>query len=86
MQSTGPHLQVWIKNAKRELEQAKTRAEGLEVFEIDAWRSRKSFECENGRLNEAKGRNLVAVGQNPKVRMRQSETRLEGPKLFEISA
>jgi len=55
---------IWIKNAKRDLEQARTRAEGLEVFEIDAWRSRKSFECENGHLNEEKGRSLVAVGQN----------------------
>jgi len=60
--------------------------EGLEVFKIGAWQLRKGFECENGRLNKAKGRNLVAVGQNPKVRMQQSEKRLEGPKLFEISA
>ena len=52
------------KNAKRELEQARTRVEGLEVFEINAWQSRKSFECENGRLNKAKGQSLVAVGQN----------------------
>jgi len=34
------------KNAKHKTEQARTQVEGLEVFEIDAWRLRKDFECE----------------------------------------
>ena len=46
---------IWIKNAKRELEQARTRAEGLEVFEIGAWQLRKGFECENAGRNEVGG-------------------------------
>jgi len=34
------------KNAKHKTEQARMQVEGLEVFEIDAWRLRKDFECE----------------------------------------
>ena len=49
---------IWVKTSKRELEQARTRAEGLEVFEIGAWQLRKGFECENASRNEVGGQKL----------------------------
>ncbi len=52
------------KNAKHKTEQARTQVEGLEVFEIDAWRLRKDFECENANKNVVGGQKLVAAGQN----------------------
>ena len=71
------------KNAKRETEQAKTQAKGREVFEIDAWRLRKGFECENAGQNEVGGQKLSngpQRGQNAKTQIRAVANGIGGSK------
>jgi len=68
---------------KRKFERSRTRAEGVEWFEMGSYLSRNVFECKTAGRKELGGQKLPPPGQTSKWDFGLSEMRADGLGVFE---